>query len=114
MDRMTPMAVGGALVAIFFSMIVDGSSPTLLFKPAPIILVFGGTALAAAAGFMKSDVKKVKDVLKTAMGAVGGEPRRGHRQAGQPGRDWPGATACWPWTRRPRGSRTRSSSGAWR
>ncbi|HVC71220.1 MAG TPA: MotA/TolQ/ExbB proton channel family protein [Acidimicrobiales bacterium] len=68
MDRMTPMAVGGALVAIFFSMIVDGSSPTLLFKPAPIILVFAGTALAAAAGFMKSDVKKVKDVLKTAMG----------------------------------------------
>jgi chemotaxis protein MotA len=68
MDRMTPMAVGGALVAIFASMVVDGSSPTLLFKPAPIILVFGGTILAAAAGFMKSDVTKVKDVLKKAMG----------------------------------------------
>ena len=68
MDRMTPMAVGGALVAIFASMIVDGSSPTLLFKPAPIILVFGGTILAAAAGFMKSDVTKMKDVLKKAMG----------------------------------------------
>lgn len=68
MDRMTPMAVGGALVAVFFSMIVDGSSPTLLFKPAPMILVFGGTALASCAGFMKNDVTKIKDVVKTAMG----------------------------------------------
>ena len=51
MDRMTPMAVGGALFAVFFSMIMDGSSPSLLFKPAPLILVFGGTFLAAAAGF---------------------------------------------------------------
>jgi chemotaxis protein MotA len=74
MDRMTPMAVGGALVAVFFSMIVDGSSPTLLFKPAPMILVFGGTALAAAGGFMKSDVTKMKDVLKSAMGVAEDSP----------------------------------------
>jgi chemotaxis protein MotA len=70
MDRMTPMAVGGALVAVLFSMIVDGSSPTLLFKPAPMILVFGGTILAAAGGFMKSDLTKMKDVLKSAMGVA--------------------------------------------
>jgi chemotaxis protein MotA len=74
MDRMTPIAVAGALVAIFFSMIVDGSSPTLLFKPAPIILVFGGTALAACGGFMKSDVKKMKNVLKAAMGVPEDNP----------------------------------------
>src|SRR5580658_8173622 len=74
MDRMTPMAVGGALAAVFMSMLVDGSSPTLLFKPAPIILVFGGTALAAAGGFMKSDVTKMKDVLKNAMGVAEDSP----------------------------------------
>ena len=73
-DTMTPMAVGGALVAVFMSMIVDGSSPTLLFKPAPIILVFGGTFAAAAAGFMKTDVKKIKNVLKTAMGVPEEDP----------------------------------------
>lgn len=74
MDRMTPMAVGGALAAVFLSMIVDGSSPTLLFKPAPILLVFGGTAAAAAAGFMKNDVKKFKDVLKAALGVPEADP----------------------------------------
>src|SRR5271166_7099205 len=73
-DTMTPMAVGGALVAVFLSMIVDGSSPTLLFKPAPILLVFGGTFAAAAAGFMKTDVKKIKSVLKTAMGVHEEDP----------------------------------------
>src|SRR5271166_1297679 len=73
-DTMTPMAVGGALVAVFLSMIVDGSSPTLLFKPAPIILVFGGTFAAAAAGFMMSDVKRVKDVIKAAMGVPEADP----------------------------------------
>lgn len=74
MDRLTPMAVGGALAAVFVSMIVDGSSPTLLFKPAPMILVFGGTAAAAAAGFMMSDVKRVKDVVKAAMGVPEDDP----------------------------------------
>ncbi len=74
MDRMTPMAVGGALAAVFLSMSVDGSSPTLLFKPAPIILVFGGTFAAAAAGFMMSDVKRVKDIIKAAMGVPEADP----------------------------------------
>src|SRR5580693_4123740 len=74
MDRMTPIAVGGALVAVLASMLVDGSSPTLLFKPAPMILVFGGTALAAAGGFMKRDVSKMQDVLKNAMGVAEDNP----------------------------------------
>jgi chemotaxis protein MotA len=70
LDRMTPIAVGGALVAVFLSMMMDGSSPTLLFKPAPLILVFVGTFFAAAAGFLKSDVKDVKRVIKQAMGTT--------------------------------------------
>ena len=74
LDRLTPMAIGGGLVAIFMSMIVDGSSPTLLFKPAPVILVFGGTFAAAAAGFMKSDVTKVKGIIKAAMGVPEPDP----------------------------------------
>ncbi|HUY22921.1 MAG TPA: MotA/TolQ/ExbB proton channel family protein [Acidimicrobiales bacterium] len=74
LDRMTPIAVGGALAAVFLSMIVDGSSPTLLFKPAPIILVFGGTFAAAAAGFMKTDVKKIKNVIKAALGVPEDDP----------------------------------------
>jgi chemotaxis protein MotA len=67
-DRMTPIAVFGALGAILFSMVMEGSSPIVLIKPAPLILVFGGTLLASAAGFMKSDVKEIKNVVKQAFG----------------------------------------------
>lgn len=74
LDRMTPIAVAGALGAIMFSMIMDGSNPAVLFKPAPMILVFGGTAMAAAAGFLKSDVKGIKDVIKQAMGTPEHDP----------------------------------------
>src|SRR5215469_4659774 len=75
LDRMTPIAAGGALVAIIFSMVIEGSSPAVLFKPAPLILVFGGTALAAAAGFMKSDVTSIKAVLMQAMGTPESDPQ---------------------------------------
>lgn len=68
LDRMTPMAVGGAFVCVVLSMLIDGSNPAVLFKPAPIILVLGGTLAAAAAGFMKRDVKDAKNTLKAAMG----------------------------------------------
>jgi len=68
LDRMTPIAVGGALGAVLFSMVMEGSNPMVLFKPAPLILVFGGTLMAAAAGFMKSDVTNIKNVIKQAMG----------------------------------------------
>lgn len=69
LDRMTPIAVGGALGAVLFSMVMDGSNPMVLFKPAPLILVFVGTAMAAAAGFMKNDVTNIKNVVKQAMGS---------------------------------------------
>ncbi|HYA69570.1 MAG TPA: hypothetical protein VED63_12640, partial [Acidimicrobiales bacterium] len=66
---MTPIAVGGALGAVLFSMVMEGSNPMVLFKPAPLILVFVGTAMAAAAGFMKNDVTNITNVVKQAMGS---------------------------------------------
>jgi chemotaxis protein MotA len=68
LDRLTPMAVGGALGLVFLAMIMDGSSPAVLFKPAPLILVFGGTLAAGAAGFMKRDMKDIKGILMSAFG----------------------------------------------
>jgi len=68
LDRLTPMAVGGALGLVFLAMIMDGSSPAVLFKPAPLILVFGGTIAVGAAGFMKRDVKEIKGILMSAFG----------------------------------------------
>lgn len=68
LDRLTPMAVGGAVACVFIAMIMDGSSPAVLFKPAPLLLVFGGTIAVGAAGFMKRDMKSIKGILKSAFG----------------------------------------------
>ncbi len=68
LDRLTPMAVGGALACVFLAMILDGSNPAVLFMPAPLILVFGGTLAVGAAGFMKRDVKEIKSILMSAFG----------------------------------------------
>jgi chemotaxis protein MotA len=62
------MAVGGAVACVFLAMIMDGSSPAVLFKPAPLLLVFGGTLAVGAAGFMKRDMKSIKGILKSAFG----------------------------------------------
>jgi chemotaxis protein MotA len=74
LDRLTPIACGAALFAIIFSMVIEGSSPAVLFKPAPLILVFGGTFMASAAGFMKSDMKSIKAVLMQAIGTPEASP----------------------------------------
>jgi chemotaxis protein MotA len=74
LDRMTPIAVGAALGAIILSMMMDGSNPAVLFKPAPMILVLGGTVMASAAGYLKSDVKGIKDVVKQAIGTPEHDP----------------------------------------
>ncbi|HXX90047.1 MAG TPA: MotA/TolQ/ExbB proton channel family protein [Acidimicrobiales bacterium] len=76
LDRMTPIAVGGALFAVLFSMMMEGSNPMVLFKPAPLILVFVGTAMAAAAGFMKNDVTNVKNVVMQAIGTPEHDPEQ--------------------------------------
>lgn len=68
MDRLTPMAIGGALALVLVSMILDGASPMALIKPAPLILVFGGTFAVSAAGLMKKDLKTIKLVIKQALG----------------------------------------------
>jgi chemotaxis protein MotA len=67
-DRFTLFAIVGALVMVFISMFMEGSNPMVLFKPAPLILVFGGTFAVAAAGYLKSDVKSFKSVFSQAIG----------------------------------------------
>ena len=67
-NTLTPIALGGALAMILVSMVLEGSSPAVLFKPAPLILVFGGTACVAAGGFMKRDMQSMKDIIKSAFG----------------------------------------------
>ena len=49
-DRFTLFAILGALGCVFVSMFLEGSNPMVLFKPAPLLLVFGGTTCVALAG----------------------------------------------------------------
>lgn len=67
-DSLTPMAIGGGLACIFLAMMMDGGNPVVLFKPAPLILVFGGTLGVSVAGLLKRDVKSLKVIFKQAMG----------------------------------------------
>lgn len=66
-DRTTLFGVLGALVILLVSMVLEGSSPTSLLKPAPLLLIFGGTVAASAAGFFGRDVKSMPAVMKRAM-----------------------------------------------
>lgn len=68
LDRLTPMAVVGGLVCVFVAMLMDGSNPAVLFKPAPLLLVLGGTFAVGVAGFMKRDIKQIKGILMSAFG----------------------------------------------
>jgi chemotaxis protein MotA len=74
LDRFTPMCIGGALGAVFLSMMMDGANPSALLKPAPLILVFGGTFAVALAGLMKRDAKSVKAILMHAIGVPEADP----------------------------------------
>jgi chemotaxis protein MotA len=67
-DRLTPMAIGAALLCVIVSMVMDGGNPAVLFKPAPLILVFGGTFAVSFAGILKRETKSVRTVFKQAMG----------------------------------------------
>lgn len=69
-DRLTPMAIGGALTCVMLSLIMDGGNPAALIKPAPLILVFGGTFAVSLGGILKRDMKSVKTVFKQAMGSA--------------------------------------------
>lgn len=63
MDPSTAIGAGLALVAIFGSMIMEGASPSAIFLPGPLLLVFGGTIGAAMAGAMMTDVKALPKQL---------------------------------------------------
>lgn len=63
-DTWTPIAIGAGFVVILVSMLIDGSNPVVLIKPAPIALVFGGTILAGTAGYLKSDIRDLKRILQ--------------------------------------------------
>lgn len=65
-DNWTGIAIGGALACVVLSMVLDGGNPAVLFKPSPILLVFGGTFFAATAGYMKADLKGFSPRLKAA------------------------------------------------
>ncbi len=71
-DRFTLFAILGALGCVFVSMFLEGSNPMVLFKPAPLLLCFGGTTCVAVAGYMKSDVKGFKGAFSQ---AIGGTPK---------------------------------------
>src|ERR1700679_4162796 len=65
-DNWTVMGIGGALACVFISMFMEGGNPAVLLKPSPLLLVFGGTFFTATAGYMKSDLKVIKVILKSA------------------------------------------------
>jgi chemotaxis protein MotA len=65
-DNWTAIAIGGALFCVVLSIFMDGGNPAILIKPAPMILVFGGTFFAATAGYMKSDLKGISPMIKAA------------------------------------------------
>ena len=65
-DKWTLIAICGGLGVVVMSMVMDGGNPVGLFKPSPMLLVFGGTFFAATGGYMKSDVKSVTQILKRA------------------------------------------------
>jgi chemotaxis protein MotA len=69
MDPITAIMVGVVFIGVFVSMILEGVSLSHLFLPAPLILIFIGTFGAAAAGFMKSDLKVIMNAGKRAFTA---------------------------------------------
>ncbi len=66
-DRFTLFTILGATGAILVSMFLEGSNPMVLLKPAPLLLVFGGTTAVSLAGFARSDVKQFRQVFKKAV-----------------------------------------------
>jgi chemotaxis protein MotA len=69
-DNWTAIGIGGALFCVVLSIFMDGGNPAILIKPAPMILVFGGTFFAGTAGFMKSDLKGISPMIKAATKAA--------------------------------------------
>ncbi|MDO5711168.1 MAG: MotA/TolQ/ExbB proton channel family protein [Micrococcales bacterium] len=69
MDPITAIMVGVVFTGVFLSMTLEGVPIVHLFLPGPLILIFVGTFGAAAAGFMKSDLKIIVAAAKRAFTA---------------------------------------------
>lgn len=69
MDPITAIMVGVVFAGVFLSMTLEGVPIVHLFLPGPLILIFIGTFGAAAAGFMKSDLKVIMNAGKRAFTA---------------------------------------------
>jgi chemotaxis protein MotA len=69
MDPATLIGIGLALGGIFMSMILEGSSPTAIILPAPMMLVLFGTIGAAMAGGLLKDTTGSIKWLKMALTA---------------------------------------------
>ena len=69
MDPITAIMVGVVFAGVFLSMTLEGVPIVHLFLPGPLILIFIGTFGAAAAGFMKSDLKLIANASKRAFTA---------------------------------------------
>jgi chemotaxis protein MotA len=67
MDRATMLGIGGGVVAILASNVMEGGSPAALLQFPPILLVLGGTLGAALAGGTMADGKRAIQSLKRAL-----------------------------------------------
>ena len=74
MQKNTLIGICAALGCVFLALIFDHDSPTILFNPAALVLVVGGTtALVFAIGTL-SDGKRLPSVIKKAIFGVPEDP----------------------------------------
>jgi chemotaxis protein MotA len=66
-DVAAAAGVGGAMLVIVASNVMEGGSPAALLIPAPMLLVWGATILVSIAGGTMSDAKSVVGSLKRAL-----------------------------------------------
>ncbi len=68
-DRLTPIFIVGAFVCVVVAMMMDGGNPAVLIKPSSMVLVLGGTLCASIAGLVRSDMKNLRSIAKSALGS---------------------------------------------
>ncbi|MDA8295715.1 MAG: MotA/TolQ/ExbB proton channel family protein [Actinomycetota bacterium] len=66
-DTWTPLAMAAGIVCVLIATILDRTSPAVLIKPAPLILVFGGTFFAGTAGLFRRDLHGLGAILRRAL-----------------------------------------------
>lgn len=73
-DRATTIGVAAAVVVVVVAMLLDHDNPLFLFKPAPIILIFGGAIAAASASSFARVFRNVPTVIRFAFNAPDDSP----------------------------------------